>query len=257
MNAGAPLLEIRDLSRTFPQRGGRAPTAALDGVSFDMAPGEILGIVGASGCGKSTLARIVATLDRPSAGTVALSGTAYGGMTDAALRPSRGRVQMVFQDPYGSLDPRMSIFDSVAEPLALQVPALDRAARRERVEAVLAEVGLPVEAATRKPHAFSGGQRQRIAIARAIATRPELVVADEAVSALDLSVQAQIVNLFLDLQDRGTAILFISHDLAVVSSLADRIAVMDAGRIVEIGRTADIIGAPAHPVTRALLAARL
>ncbi len=257
----APLLEVEDLSRHYgggelfgSGRGSRK--RALDGVSFTMAAGEILGIVGESGCGKSTLARLVMALDRPTGGRVLLDGEPLLALRPRALAQRRRDLQMVFQDPYGSLDPRQTVGRIVSEPLHLLVPRLGRAERAARVDEMLAAVGLGPEVAGRYPHQFSGGQRQRIAIARALITAPKLVVADEPVSALDLSVQAQVLNLILDLnRDRGTAFLFISHNLGVVQAIADRVSVMYRGRIVETGPAASVFAAPRHPYTALLVAA--
>ncbi len=257
----APLLELEAVSRHYrlPRRRlfARAPRrTALDGVSLRLMPGEVLGLVGESGSGKSTLGRLAVGLERPDAGSVRHTGidlvAARGDDRQRLMRDA----QMVFQDPFGSLDPRLTVARIVAEPLGLL--RLPRAEAAERVAAALAEVGLGTEALDRYPHEFSGGQRQRIAIARALITRPRLVVADEPVSALDVSVQAQVLNLMADLRARyGLAYLLVSHDLAVVAHLADRIAVMQAGRIVETGPTAELLRSPGHPYTRALLAAVL
>jgi peptide/nickel transport system ATP-binding protein len=257
--SAAPLLEVAGLSRRY--RPGspfaRGPEIlALDDVSFGLAPGEILGIVGESGAGKSTLARLVMALDRPTAGSVRLSGESLFDMSGAELRRRRRDFQMVFQDPFASLDPRRSVGHSIAEPLGLLGTRLGRAARRDRVVEMLEDVGLSADALDRRPHAFSGGQRQRIALARALITRPKLVVADEPVSALDLSVQAQVINLILDLRDRhGIAFLFVSHDLEVIECVADRVGVMAGGRLVELAATADLFDRPGHPYTQALVAA--
>jgi peptide/nickel transport system ATP-binding protein len=246
-----PLLAIRDLVRDYP---GRPPQRALDGVSLTVAAGSILGVVGESGCGKSTLARIAAVLDRPTEGQVLMEGEDLHALPARALARRRRDVQMVFQDPYGSLDPRWRVGRIVAEPLHLLAVRPGRAAREARVAEVLAEVGLTAEDARRFPHAFSGGQRQRIAIARALVTRPKLVVADEAVSALDLSVQAQVLNLILDLRDRdGIAVLFITHNLGAVDAVCDRVAVMYLGRIVETGPMPRVFDRPLHPYTGRLL----
>ena len=258
---GAPLLEVEDLTRQYGGGGlfgGRRglPNRALDGVSLTMAAGEILGIVGESGCGKSTLARLVMALDRPTGGRVLLEGEPLFALGPRALARRRRDLQMVFQDPYGSLDPRQTVGRIVAEPLHLLAPRLRRAERAARVDAMLAAVGLGAEAVGRYPHQFSGGQRQRIAIARALITAPKLVVADEPVSALDLSIQAQVLNLILDLnRDRGTAFLFISHNLGVVQAIADRVSVMYRGRIVETGQAAAVFASPRHPYTALLVAA--
>ena len=258
---GATLLKVEDLSRHYGGGGlfggGRgSQKRALDGVSFTMAAGEILGIVGESGCGKSTLARLVMALDRPTGGRVLLDGEPLFALRPRALARRRRNLQMVFQDPYGSLDPRQTVGRIVSEPLHLLVPRLGRAERATRVDEMLDAVGLGPEAGDRYPHQFSGGQRQRIAIARALITAPKLVVADEPVSALDLSVQAQVLNLILDLnRDRGTAFLFISHNLGVVQAIADRVSVMYRGRIVETGPAASVFAAPRHPYTALLIAA--
>jgi peptide/nickel transport system ATP-binding protein len=221
---------------------------ALDGVDIEVARGSRFGIVGESGSGKSTLARILLGLERPTAGTVEVDGKTVTGRRERDLRFLRETVQMVFQDPMSSLDPRMRVRDIVAEPL--------RDGAGDRVAELLAAVGLSAEAADRYPHQFSGGQRQRIAIARALAPRPSVLVADEAVSALDVSVRAQILNLLMDLTDRlGLTLIFVSHDLSVIRHLTDRVAVMRAGRIVETGPTAQVYAEPAHQYTRELLAA--
>jgi peptide/nickel transport system ATP-binding protein len=257
----APLLEVSALMRDYvlPRRrlfGPRPRLRALDGVDFAVAAGRSFGIVGESGCGKSTLARTVVALERPTAGTVRLLGRDLFGLGPRELRAMRRHVQMVFQDPYGSLDRRQRIGRIVAEPLSALAPETGRAERRGRVAEALAAVGLSEDASGKYPHQFSGGQRQRIAIARALILRPDLIVADEPVSALDVSVQAQVLNLMADLQARlGLTYLFISHDLSVVRVVADEIAVMLAGRIVEEGPTARVFAAPRHPYTRALLEA--
>ena len=226
---------------------------ALNGVDFEIARGRSLGVVGESGCGKSTLARCVMALETLDAGSVSIDGVDLAGLSFEELRKSRRHFQMVFQDPFGSLDPRHTVERIVAEPLdALE--KLSRAERRERVGEVLGSVGLTISDAAKYPHEFSGGQRQRIAIARALITRPALIVADEPVSALDVSVQAQVLNLLQDLQDQfGVTYLLISHDLAVVEYVCDEVAVMYLGHIVEFGPTAEASANPVHPYTRALL----
>ncbi|AVS94781.1 peptide ABC transporter ATP-binding protein [Paracidovorax avenae] len=256
----APLLEVRGLVRDYPLPRERLWTPAprfraLDGVDFTLAPGRSLGVVGESGSGKSTLARLVMALDTPTAGQVRLRGRDLHALGAADLRAARRDVQMVFQDPYGSLDPRMTVERLVAEPLAA-LEGLPRPQQRERVAEVLAQVGLRPSDAGKYPHEFSGGQRQRIAIARAIVTRPALVVADEPVSALDVSVQAQVLNLLQDLQEQaGLSLLLISHDLAVVRHLCDEVVVLREGRIVERGSPEVLFRSPVHPYTRELVAA--
>jgi oligopeptide/dipeptide ABC transporter ATP-binding protein len=254
-----PLLEARGISKVFIERsfrGGKRPLHAVADVSFAIAAGETLALVGESGCGKSTLGRAVLRLSEPTAGELRFEGRDLLRLAGSELRAVRKRLQIIFQDPMGSLNPRMRVEDVVAEPLDVHRLAGNREERRGRVEALLARVGLGPEMLTRYPHEFSGGQRQRIGIARALASRPALIVADEPVSALDVSVQAQIVNLLADLQaQEGLAYLFISHDLRVVRYLAHRVAVMYLGRIVELGPVAEIFLRPAHPYTRALLAA--
>ena len=259
MNAEAPLLRVRDLRKDFPVGGGlgRRPAVvrAVAGISFDLAAGETLGIVGESGCGKTTLGRLVLRLIEPTAGRVEFRGEDLLALDAAALRQCRRAMQLVFQDPFGALDPRQRVGDIVGEGLAIHRLA-SRSQRRERVAALLGRVGLPADAADRYPHQFSGGQRQRIGIARALALEPRLIVADEPVSALDVSVQAQIVNLLQDLQAAlGIAYLFIAHDLRVVEHVAHRVAIMYLGRIVELAGTATLYAAPRHPYTRALLSA--
>lgn len=251
------LLEVRALSQRY--RLARehllraAPVVqALRGVSFTLRQGRSLGIVGESGSGKSTLARLVMALERPAGGSVHVLGRDLNAMSGAELRAARREFQMVFQDPNGSLDPRQRVGRIVAEPLW----GLDAAEARERVAEALEAVGLRAGDASRYPHEFSGGQRQRIAIARAVITRPRLVVADEPVSALDVSVQAQVLNLLVDLQDRlGVTYLFISHDLAVIDHVCEEVAVMRAGELVEHGPTDEVLRRPAHSYTRGLLAA--
>ena len=253
-----PLLDIRNLSRDYARPGffGKGErVSALRNVDLSLQPGEILGLVGESGSGKSTLARLAMALDRPSGGEVLFEGENLFALPAQDLRQRRRHFQMVFQDPFGSLDPRHRVGRIVAEPLHLLSPRPSAAEAKAEVAAILEAVGLPEDAALRFPHEFSGGQRQRIALARALITRPKLVVADEPVSALDLSVQAQVLDLILDLNQKfGTAFLFISHDLAVVEYIADRVAVMRAGEIVEIGAAAKVFSDPQHAYTRSLLA---
>jgi peptide/nickel transport system ATP-binding protein len=255
----APLLQVEGLAKRYrlPRTRLLAPAprlAALEDVSFSLQAGRTLGIVGESGSGKSTLARLVMALEAPSAGRVVFEGRDLHALTPDALRAARREFQMVFQDPYSSLDPRMTVARTVAEPLE-QLEQVPRAERRERAAAMLDAVGL--NAATdldKVPHEFSGGQRQRIAIARALVTQPKLIVADEPVSALDVSVQAQVLNLMQDLQDRfGLAYLFISHDLAVVSLMCDELLVLQHGRVVERGKTDAVLRAPSQPYTQRLV----
>ena len=247
-------LAITDLKVHFPGRGG-APVRAVDGVTLAIAPGETLGLVGESGCGKSTVSNAAVGLLAPTSGSVRVLGTELAGADAKTLRMIRAQAQMVFQDPVMSLNPRMSVGVAVGESLLVRGLARG-AALRERVGALLEEVGLRAEHATRYPHQFSGGQRQRIVIARALALRPALLVCDEPVSALDVSVRAQILNLLVALQARhGMATLFVSHDLAVVRHVCDRVAVMYLGRIAELAPRDALYGAPRHPYTRALLAA--
>jgi peptide/nickel transport system ATP-binding protein len=255
-----PVLEVRDLVTRFDIRGGllgrvRGRVHAVENVSFSLAAGETLALVGESGCGKSTTGRSVMRLVEPLSGTVLLDGEEITALGADALRARRARMQMIFQDPFASLDPRMSVAAAIAEPLLINRLAGKREAR-ERAAELLTRVGLSPDVGGRFPHEFSGGQRQRICIARALAMRPRLIVADEAVSALDVSVKAQVVNLMLDLQaEMGLAYLFISHDMAVVERVSHRVAVMYLGEIVEIGPRAAVFGAPQHPYTKKLLAA--
>ena len=261
MNAVTPLVSIDNVVRDYalPRPGLFQPHPlfrAVHGVSLNVARGRSLGLIGESGCGKSTLARIVLALDRPTQGTVRIDGEDLFSASAARLKALRRRMQIVFQDPYGSLDPRRKVGWTVAEPLSVLAPDMPRAERRERVAEVLDAVGLSSAHADRFPHEFSGGQRQRIAIARALVTGPELIVADEPVSALDVSIQAQILNLMMDLREaRGVTFLFISHDLTVVNHVTDDIAVMYLGRVVEQGPTAEVFASPAHPYTALLLSA--
>jgi peptide/nickel transport system ATP-binding protein len=259
------LLEVRRLGKLFPIRRGFnrkivGTVRAVDDVSFTIREGETLGLVGESGCGKTTTARCILRAMTPTSGEI-LFRTADGRVVDLAplsraeLRPLRPQIQMIFQDPFGSLNPRMTIFDNVGEPLLVN-GLRDRRARIERVAALLELTGLRPEYLHRFPHAFSGGQRQRIGIARALATEPRLVVADEPVSALDVSVQAQVLNLLQELQTRlSLTFLFVAHDLAVVKHISDRVAVMYVGQIVELATTTAIFGRPRHPYTAALMRA--
>jgi oligopeptide/dipeptide ABC transporter ATP-binding protein len=252
------LLEVENLVKHFPVRRGfigkRAHVHAVDDVTFALDAGETLALVGESGCGKSTTGRLVLRLLEPTSGDVRFDDRSLGALGDRELRAARRDMQIIFQDPYSSLNPRMTIGQMLEEPLMLHGFATGR--RRERVAEVLELVGLAPEHARRYPHQFSGGQRQRIGIARAIAVEPKLVVCDEPVSALDVSIQAQVVNLLRDLQKRlGLAYLFIAHDLAVVKHIADRVAVMYLGQIVEIGTKRTVFDTPRHPYTHALLSA--
>jgi oligopeptide/dipeptide ABC transporter ATP-binding protein len=253
------LLQVRDLVKHY-QAGGlfsatAPPVRAVQGVSFDIGPGETLALVGESGCGKSSVGRTVLRLQEPTAGTATFEGVDLFALDRVALRKMRRRMQIIFQDPYSSLNPRMTAGAAIAEGIQIHRLATGREMTR-RVGALLEEVGLDAGSATRYPHEFSGGQRQRIGIARALAVEPSFVVCDEPVSALDVSVQAQVLNLLADLQrERRLSYLFIAHDLAVVRQIAHRVAVMYLGRIVEEGATEDLLRAPHHPYTVALLSA--
>ena len=257
----APLLEVSGLAKHYPIRKGVVlarqigAVRAVDGVGFSLNRGETLALVGESGCGKSTTARLVMRLIEPSAGTIRFDGQDVTTASGTALRALRRRMQIVFQDPFASLNPRLTVGDAIAEPMAVHDMG-NGAARQARVQELLSLVGLRPFHAGRYPHEFSGGQRQRIGIARALSVRPDLLVCDEPVSALDVSIQAQVVNLLKDLQARfGLSYLFIAHDLAVVKHMADRVAVMYLGRLVEIAETRSLFAAPRHPYTEALLSA--
>lgn len=248
------LLEIINLTRQF--GSGEAIVNAVDTVSLSMNAGEILGIVGESGSGKSTLARIVMALDRPTSGNILFEGEDIFSLTAARLKRMRANFQMVFQDPYGSLDPRHKVARIVAEPLYLEHKAPKGAARRDRIAALLEDVGLSAADMDKYPHEFSGGQRQRIAIARALITRPKLLVADEATSALDLTVQAQILRLILDMRAaHGVSVLFITHNIGVVDEICDRVAVMQSGQLVEEGPVRQVLDTPREAYTQRLLSA--
>jgi oligopeptide transport system ATP-binding protein len=258
---GASLLEVEDLAVWFPITEGivlerhTGDVRAVDGVSFSVRRGETLGLVGESGCGKSTTGRAIVRLYKPTRGAIRFDGTDLAGLEGAALRKMRSRMQMVFQDPYASLDPRMNVSSIVSEPLEIHGVSNPRE-RRERVRELLATVGLDPDHAIRYPHEFSGGQRQRIGVARALALQPDMIVADEPVSALDVSIQAQIINLLERLQASfGLTYLFIAHDLSVVRHVSDRIAVMYLGRIVELAGAEELHLRPVHPYTVALLSA--
>jgi peptide/nickel transport system ATP-binding protein len=257
----APLLQVTDLKKHFPVRGGffggtTGHVYAVDGVSFDIARGETLALVGESGCGKSTVGKAILRLFDITGGQVVLGGTRIDGMSAGALRPLRRRIQVVFQDPFSSLNPRMRVRDILAEPIRNFGLAKTAAELEERVAGLMDKVRLPRDAVNRWPHEFSGGQRQRIGIARALAAEPDIIVCDEAVSALDVSVKAQIVNLLQDLQgELGLALLFISHDLAIVEHMTHRVAVMYLGKIVEVAPKRELFAAPKHPYTEALLSA--
>ncbi len=246
-----PLLEVDGLSKVFPT--GRSRVHAVEHVSLAVGSGETLAVVGESGCGKSTLAYLVLRLLDPTAGTITLDGADITDLGSRGMRPHRRKMQIIFQDPFASLDPRRTVGRAVAEPLRVHGVA-GRAERQARVEALFERVGLERSHLAQFPHQFSGGQRQRVCIARALALEPKLVVADEAVSALDVSIQAQVINLMMDLQDElGLSYLFISHDLAVVERISHRVAVMYLGQIVELGPRAAVFDDPRHPYTKRLL----
>ena len=254
------LLEVRDLRRFFPIRKGffsrvRGHVKAVDGVSLDVHRGEVVGLVGESGCGKTTLARTILRLIEPTSGSVFFDGIPVFSLKGGELRRLRKRFQIIFQDPYGSLNPRLTVGSMIAEPIKIHKIARGPAVRK-RVEDLLEKVGIPADHMDRYPHEFSGGQRQRIGIARSLAVGPEFVVADEPVSSLDVSVQAQILNLLRDLRvEFGLTFLFITHDLGVVEYLTDRVAVMYLGKIVEVASTERLFGNVKHPYTQALISA--
>ncbi|MER8068122.1 dipeptide ABC transporter ATP-binding protein [Streptomyces sp. NPDC094034] len=257
-----PILEVRELVKHYPLTRGIlfkkriGAVRAVDGVSFSLAPGETLGIVGESGCGKSTVAKTLVNLERPTSGVIRYKGEDITRLSGRALKAVRRNIQMVFQDPYTSLNPRMTVGDIIGEPYEIHPEAAPKGDRRRRVRELLDVVGLNPEYINRYPHQFSGGQRQRIGIARGLALRPEIIVADEPVSALDVSVQAQVINLMERLQDEfGLSYVFIAHDLSIVRHISDRVGVMYLGRLAEIGPDTEIYEHPTHPYTQALLSA--
>jgi oligopeptide transport system ATP-binding protein len=260
--AGEAILEVRDLVKHYPLTQGVVikrlvgAVKAVDGVSFDLGRGETLGIVGESGCGKSTVAKLVTNLEAPTSGSIHYKGEDITRLSGRALKAVRRNIQMVFQDPYTSLNPRMTVGDIVGEPFDIHPEVAPKGERRRRVRELLDVVGLNPEYVNRYPHQFSGGQRQRIGIARGLALRPEIIVADEPVSALDVSVQAQVVNLMERLQDEfDLSCVFIAHDLSVVRHISDRVGVMYLGKLVEVGTEREIYEHPTHPYTQALLSA--
>ncbi|WP_281278717.1 ABC transporter ATP-binding protein [Streptomyces diacarni] len=260
--AGEPILEVRDLVKHFPLTQGVlfkrqvGAVKAVDGISFDLYPGETLGIVGESGCGKSTVAKLLMNLEAPTSGTIRYKGEDITKLSGRALKAVRRNIQMVFQDPYTSLNPRMTVGDIIGEPFDIHPEVAPKGDRRAKVQELLDVVGLNPEYVNRYPHQFSGGQRQRIGIARGLALRPEIIVADEPVSALDVSVQAQVVNLMERLQDEfGLSYMFIAHDLSIVRHISDRVGVMYLGKMAEIGSDEEIYEHPTHPYTQALLSA--
>jgi len=257
-----PILSVTDLKKYFPVRTGVlfkrtiGQVKAVDGVSFDLMPGETLGVVGESGCGKSTLAQVLMRLEEPTGGTAKFEGRDIFSMRGAELRKLRREIQIVLQDPYTSLNPRMTVGDIVGEPFEIHPEVAPKGSRAGKVRELLEVVGLNPEHLNRYPHQFSGGQRQRIGIARALALRPKVIICDEPVSALDVSIQAQVMNLLGDLQGEfGLSYVFIAHDLSVVRHLSNRVAVMYLGKIVELGTDEEIYERPSHPYTQALLSA--
>ena len=260
MSEKGNILEVRNLKVYYPLRGSwfgkKRYLRAVEDVSFTLAPGETLGLVGESGCGKSTLGRALVRLEKPVSGEIILNGRDIARLEGRALRDCRKEFQMIFQDPYGSLNPRLTVFSALDEVLRLRYPGEKVSLRRERAAGLLERVGLDSGALERYPHQFSGGQRQRIGIARALAGDPGFIVADEPVSALDVSVQAAVVNLLLDIQkESGTAFLFIAHDIAVVEHISNRIMVMYLGHVMESAPSHELVAFPEHPYTQALLSA--
>ncbi|MBB1152632.1 MULTISPECIES: ABC transporter ATP-binding protein [Amycolatopsis] len=259
---GEPILSVRELVKHFPVRTGVlfkrtiGQVKAVDGVSFDLQPGETLGVVGESGCGKSTLAQVLMRLEEPTSGSATFEGRDLFKLRGAELRRMRREIQIVLQDPYTSLNPRMTVGDIVGEPFEIHTEVAPKGSRAKKVQELLEVVGLNPEHVNRYPHQFSGGQRQRIGIARALALRPKVIICDEPVSALDVSIQAQVMNLLGELQGEfGLSYVFIAHDLSVVRHLSTRVAVMYLGKIVEIGTEDEIYERPSHPYTQALLSA--
>ncbi|MFG2568571.1 ABC transporter ATP-binding protein [Streptomyces sp. NPDC048567] len=259
---GEPILEVRDLVKHYPLTQGIlikkqvGAVKAVDGVTFDLGAGETLGVVGESGCGKSTVARLLVQLEKPTSGAIRYKGEDITKLSGRALKAVRRNIQMVFQDPYTSLNPRMTVGDIIGEPYEIHPEVAPKGSRRRKVQDLLDVVGLNPEYINRYPHQFSGGQRQRIGIARGLALNPEIIVADEPVSALDVSVQAQVVNLLDRLQaEFNLSYVFIAHDLSIVRHISDRVGVMYLGRFVEIGTDAEIYDHPTHPYTQALLSA--
>jgi oligopeptide transport system ATP-binding protein len=255
------LLQVRDLTKHFDMKRGffwgeKAKVHAVDGVSFDLFRGETLGLVGESGCGKSTTGRVILRLIEPTAGTIAFEGKDVLQASKKEMRALRQRMQIIFQDPYSSLNPRMTVEQIVGEGIVIHKLCKTRAERRERVADLLQKVGLSPEQMNRYPHEFSGGQRQRVGIARALAVNPKLIIADEPISALDVSIQAQVINLLEDLQEQfNLTYLFIAHDLRVVEHISDRVAVMYLGKIAELSDSTELYAKPLHPYTQALLSA--
>ena len=252
------ILSVKNISKIYESSGGgfgrKNKVSALDGVSFNLAQGETLGIVGESGCGKSTLGRIISRLDSPTSGEIIYKGNDIAKKSLAAMRPLRKEIQFIFQDPYASLNPRRQIGAIIEEPMRIHGVSKDE--RRARAHELLEKVGLDKNSYEKYPHEFSGGQRQRVVIARALTLKPELIIADEPVSALDVSIQAQVLNLFKELQDEmKLTYVFVAHDLGVVLHISDRIAVMYLGKIVELGSVEEIYNNPQHPYTKALLSA--